>query len=149
MSCDIMKIQSNAPYAVRKETIISAPIETVWQLLTDFNRWPQWQEAVKTARIQGDLKPGSVFRWNSGGMNLVSTLEIVEPMQTIGWTGKGLGTQAVHLWYLEQTPAGTKVVTEESLSGWLPRVLKVFMPRFLDSSLTKTLEDLQKAVKSR
>jgi uncharacterized protein YndB with AHSA1/START domain len=146
---DTLQIQANAPYAVRKEVVISAPIEHVWQLLTDFDRWPQWQEAVKTSKIEGRLIPNSIFRWNSGGMRLVSTLQVVEPPQSVAWTGRGLGTDAVHIWHLESVAGGTRVTTEESLAGWLPRLLKVFMPGFLDASLTKTLDDLRKAAESR
>lgn len=144
-----LQIQANAPYAVRKEIVINAPVEKVWQLLTDFDRWPQWQEAVKSSKMEGSLAPGGIFRWNSGGMNLVSTLKVVEPQRSVGWNGQGMGTQAIHVWHLESAAGGTRVITEESLSGWLPSLLKLFMPRFLDNSLTKTLNDLQKAAESR
>lgn len=144
-----MQIEHNAPYAVRKEIVMNAPIEKVWQTLTDIDRWPQWQEAVSNAKIESSLIPGGIFRWNSGGMNLVSTLKLVEPQRSIGWTGEAMGTHAVHVWHFENVAGGTKVVTEESLSGWLPRLLRVFMPRFLDNSLTKTLDDLRKASESR
>jgi hypothetical protein len=64
-------------------------------------------------------------------------------MQSIGWTGKSLGMQATHIWTFEKRKDGTYVKTKESLSGWFPRILKFFDPKFLEKSLQNSLQILK------
>jgi len=77
------------------------------------------------------------------GMGIVSTLQEVQPPQRISWTGKSPGMAAVHCWTFEAQGDHTRVITEESLSGWFPRLLKLLTPAFLDRSLAKSLETLK------
>lgn len=84
-----------------------------------------------------------MFKWKALGMGITSTLQEVDPPHTIGWTGDSLGMHAVHVWHLESSNGKTKVTTEESLSGWFPKILKFFNPNFLDQSLQKSLETLK------
>jgi hypothetical protein len=64
---------------------------------------------------------GSVFRWRSGGFNVVSTVREVEPGRRLGWAGWAFGTRAVHTWTFEPREDGVLVRTEESFEGCLVR----------------------------
>jgi hypothetical protein len=77
-------------------------------------------------------------------MTINSTIEVVEPNQRIGWTGTAIGTRARHIWTLKPHKDGTLLTTEESMDGWLTRILKVVMPKFLDASLDTWLQSLKK-----
>ena len=125
------------------EIVIHAPIERVWTLQSGIGRWPEWQPDVVSAELQGSLQAGTVFRWKAAGLNIVSTLQVVEPQARIGWTGVSLGMKAVHHWYFEARGSDTWVKTEESLSGWFARLLKLFDHRFLEKSLVKSLQTLK------
>ena len=138
-----MNIDRNAPMSAHKEIFIEAPPEKVWALHTDINGWPRWQPDVSSAKLEGNLAAGTVFRWKAKGLGITSTLQEVEPNRRISWTGSSLGMQAVHVWTFEPQDNGTRVVTEESLSGWFPRVLKLFMPAFLEKSLEQSLQVLK------
>jgi uncharacterized protein YndB with AHSA1/START domain len=138
-----MNIDPNAPLVARDEIVIAAPVEKVWGLETDINRWPEWQPGVTAARLEGDLAAGSVFRWKAAGMGLVSTLQEVQPPQRVSWTGKSLGMSAVHCWTFEAQGDRTRVITEESISGWLASLLKLLMPGFLQKDMVKSLETLK------
>jgi hypothetical protein len=81
-------------------------------------------------------------------MTITSTIEIVEPNERLGWTGTAIGTQARHIWTLKSHQNGTLLTTEESMEGWLARILKVVMPRFLDKSLDTWLQSLKKQAES-
>jgi uncharacterized protein YndB with AHSA1/START domain len=137
-------IDRNAPLTVRKEIFIAVSPEAVWQLHTDINRWAVWRSDIASAVLECELQPGSVFVWKTPGVKITSTLQEVETNRRIGWTGVGVGTKATHVWTLEPRDGGTLVITEESMSGWLPRVMKLVMPKFLNNSLGVWLGDLKK-----
>lgn len=139
-----MDINTNAPVFARKEIIINAPIEKVWQTQTDLEAWPGWQPDIATVKLDGDLKAGTTFRWKAQGLTIRSRLHTVEPNRRIGWTGTAMGMQAIHNWTFEAHGETTRAITEESLSGWLTRLMKLFDPHFLEKSLEATLQRLKK-----
>lgn len=141
-----MTVDRNAPLVARQEIMIAARREKVWALLTDIERWPEWQSDVSSARLEGPLAPGTVFRWKAKGLGITSTIEMVEGEKRVGWTGDSLGMKAVHIWTLEQQTSGTRVITEESLSGWLASLLKIFDKHFLEKSLLNSLQVLKARV---
>ncbi len=138
-----MEIDATAPLKARKETVIRAAPEKVWAVHTDIDNWPKWQPDVSSARLEGSLMAGSIFRWKALGLNITSRIQELVPQQRIGWTGDSLGMKAVHIWTFEAVPEGTRVITEESLSGWFPLILKLFSPRFLEKSLEGSLKTLK------
>lgn len=138
-----MDIDYNAPLHAEKEILISAPLEKVWSEMTRIDQWPDWQPDVTSAKLDGPLAKGTMFHWEAKGLKITSTIQIFEPMQSIGWTGQSLGMQAIHLWIFEERGESTCVKTKESLSGWFPRVLKIFDPKFLEKSLQNSLQVLK------
>jgi len=144
-----MQINLEAPAIAQYETMIHAPVEKIWDILSDIDRWSTWYPAVSQAKLTGTFAPGSVFRWKSGGTAIVSTLHEVEQYHRISWTGKAVGTQAIHVWILEPKAEGVLVRTEESFEGWLVFLLKGMMQRMLETSLQVWLTRLkQKAEES-
>jgi hypothetical protein len=71
---------------------------------------------------------------------VTSTLQEVTPHRRLAWTGKAFGTRAVHTWDLDVTRDGTLLRTEESFSGWLPRLMPKAMQRTLEQSLPAWLQ---------
>lgn len=143
-----MKVDVNATLVARKEVVVDAPVERVWEVQADIEAWPVWQEDVSEARLEGELERGTRFVWKAMGMKIVSRLESVEKNKEIGWSGKALGMQARHVWRFERMGAKTKVVTEESMSGWLVKLLKLVDHKFLEKSLTKSVETLKDHVET-
>lgn len=138
-----MNIDYSAPLFAEKDILISAPLEKVWSEITQIDQWPQWQPDVTSSKLDGTLATGTIFYWKAKGLDITSTIQIFEPMRSIGWTGKSLGMQAIHIWIFEKREDGTYVKTKESLSGWFPRVLKLFDPKFLEKSLQNSLQVLK------
>ena len=138
-----MKINHQAPLVAYREIFIQASPEVVWKIHTDINNWSQWQPGVDMAKLAGPLATDSIFQWKSGGLTITSTIQIVEPNQQIGWTGKALGTRASHIWMLKGHNDGTMLTTEESMEGWLISILKLIMPKFLEKSLDTWLQSLK------
>jgi uncharacterized membrane protein len=138
-----MKIDAKAPLKAKKQIVIETPVDTVWAIQSDIKNWPKWQKEVTYALLDGELAKGTVFNWKAMGMRIISELQEVSKNKTIGWSGKSIGMNAIHIWNFEKQGNKTRVITEESLSGWLPRVIKIFKPDFLEQSLSKALERLK------
>jgi uncharacterized protein YndB with AHSA1/START domain len=90
---------SEAPVRSRREIEIAAPPEIVWDVLTRFEEWPQWNREVKSMSFDGPVAPGSEFRWKAGPGTIVSTLEQVEPPRMISWRGRTMSIKAMHEWH--------------------------------------------------
>lgn len=138
-----MSIDANAPLIAREEILIHAPLNKVWALQTDIDHWSDWQPEISIARLEGPLAVGTVFAWKAKGLRIVSTIREYEPQTRIGWTGRALGMNAIHLWTFTPQNGGTRVTVEESLSGWFPRMMKIFNPAFLEKSMKQSLQVLK------
>jgi len=134
-----------APAQSSAQVSIETSVERVWQVLADIERWPSWNQAVETAKLQGGVAPGSVFVWKSQGYTVRSTLQAVAPGQRLTWTGAAFGTRAFHSWDLEATDGGVLVTTRESFDGWLPRLFPQAMQRKLEDTLPRWLAALKAA----
>jgi hypothetical protein len=144
-----LDINRQASLVTRKELFIQARPYVVWKVHTDINAWSRWQPGIALSKLDDSLHVGAVFQWKSGGLTITSTVQVVEPDQRIGWTGRALGTQAKHIWAFQPQEEGTLVTTEESMDGWLVRVLKIVIPTFLDDSLDVWLQSLKQQAEAR
>jgi uncharacterized protein YndB with AHSA1/START domain len=142
-------IDEQAPVVGTSEIEIAASPETVWAVLTDFERWPSWNRDVKSISIEGPVAPGSVFKWKAGPGTITSTIERVEPPSLIAWTGKTLGIDAVHFWYLEPRDGKTLVRTQESYGGLVARLLRRSLQKTLDRALADGLRYLKAEAEAR
>ena len=110
-------IDRTAPVVVDHSILIGAPIEKVWALHADINRWPAWQHDITAAECTGPLAPGAEFTWTSFNFTVTSTVYSLDSGSSILWGGESGGITGVHEWIFEPTPAGTRVSTSESFAG--------------------------------
>ena len=143
-----MNVDQNAPMVAYDDIWIKADLDTVWSTLTDINNWSEWQSGVSAARLLGPLSLGVNFEWKASGLGIKSTIRDFEPSNRIGWTGKALGMSAIHLWMLEPEAEGTHVWSEESMSGWFIRLIKIFDAGFLEKSMEASLQELKARVEN-
>jgi hypothetical protein len=142
-------INEQAPAVGASEIEIAAAPEAVWEVLTAFEGWPSWNRDVKSMTMQGDVAPGSVFRWKAGPGTITSTIQRVEPPRLIAWTGKTLGINAIHFWHLEPRNGRTFVRTEESYEGPIARTFRGSLQKTLDRALADGLGYLKAEVERR
>jgi carbon monoxide dehydrogenase subunit G len=137
------RIDSGAPVTARREVLIAAPPETVWELLSDPSRWHDIDPAIHGIRMTGAAQPGTRFTWRNGIARMSSRLAVVSPLREISWTGVSAGIRVVHRHVLTKTgDASTSVLTEESMSG-------LFLPLYYGSGkLGMTLEAWLRAIKT-
>lgn len=136
-------VNHSAPVYHSEEITINAPVEQVWDILTKIDEWPEWQAAVSEARLDGSLREGATFKWKAAGTSLTSQIHTIRQYREFGWTGKAIGTSAVHNWYFADLGGQTKLRVEESLEGFLPKLLKGFFQKTLAKGMRTSLEELK------
>ena len=144
-----MEVNKTAPAIATGEIEIRAEPEVVWDVLADIDNWPSWNPDVKEARLMGGLRESSVFRWKAGPGTITSTLEKVDRPREIGWRGKTMGINAVHVYKLEPHAEGTEVHTEESFDGLVASLLKHSMRKSLQKGIEGGLRHLKAEAERR
>ncbi|MCL6523124.1 MAG: SRPBCC family protein [Thermoflavifilum sp.] len=142
-------INEDAPVKTRNQIEINAPIDTVWEILTDIHNWPTWQKAVTKTEVFGEIKVGTKFNWKANGLSFKSKIHTVNLRAMFGWTGKTLGASAIHNWILKEKGNQTIVIVEESLQGVLPRLFRNYFQKSLNSGVMINLRELKTASESR
>jgi uncharacterized protein YndB with AHSA1/START domain len=97
---------------VTREVVLEAPLEEVWDALTDPEQLEEWF----ANDVELELEPGGdgVFRWDDGEERRV-VVEEVEPGRRFAYSWDD-GRVAIEL---EEVDAGTRVlVTETGETGW-------------------------------
>jgi uncharacterized protein YndB with AHSA1/START domain len=124
---------TGADRELRAETLVSAPPERVWGLLTDLARMPQWSPELLAMR---PLKPGGlrVGQWYLG-LNrrkavvwpTRSVLVVLEPGRTLAWDTRSSGARWI--WEIEPDGAGgTRVAHRRPVPRGLTLLGRVFAP---------------------
>ncbi|MGO9434404.1 MAG: SRPBCC domain-containing protein [Terracidiphilus sp.] len=102
---------------------VAASPQAVWSQLIDCVAWPQWYKHCSDVSIlRGGrcLSSDSKFRFKTLGFYFEPEVVTFEPHHTLVWSARGpAGTSGSHAWYIEATPGGCRVITEESQSGLL------------------------------
>jgi uncharacterized protein YndB with AHSA1/START domain len=66
-----------------REVEIDAPVEKVWEVLTDPNHWSDWFPGVESVTSVTSLGEGGRFEWTDEGRSGQGTIVSVEPMRYI------------------------------------------------------------------
>ena len=137
---------------LRTEIEIQASDKRVWQLLTDFTNFPQWNPFIRQAK--GEAKVGArleVHLQPSGasGMTFKPVVLKVEPNRELRWLGRLLMPglfDGEHIFTLE-TLEGNRVrfTQREVFTG----LLVPLFARSLDTDTRRGFEEMNQALKSR
>lgn len=144
---------SLACVAVYRSTLaVDAPAERVWEVLTDFDRWAEWNPSVPS--IEGEPRVGSTLTLTLAmpgrpSAKVKARLTEVVPPRRLVWDGK-VGAEwlfAGHREFLiESQPDGTARFTHvEDVSGMLFPLFRAFM----GGAIRRHHEGLNEAVKER
>ena len=143
MVMKMVSVNDEAPVLVKAEIEIDADPETVWNIIADIESWPHWNPDVKSARLQGEFKPGTQFLWKAGPAKITSLIQDVDPPHTLAWTGKIMGINAIHVWDIQVVDDKTIVQTEESWDGLMSSAMHDQLEEMLEKSLYSALNNLK------
>ena len=144
-----MDINQHAPVIAHEELHIAADVQTVWDVLSDLEHWPNWNTAVREMAVHGPVAPGTSFDWKAGPGTIKSSIAEVEAPHRIVWTGVTLGIRAVDAFTFEASDGGTLVREAESWEGLPARLFRARMDRTLRSSLRDGLRALKAEAERR
>lgn len=135
-------------FYVHNEIDIAASPETVWRILIDALKWESWYRGAKNVSFNNAsetlLTSASVFKWQTMGLKLQSTIKEFEPFRRLAWESKKKSIQGYHVWLIIPTAGGCKVITDESQNGWLTFFEKLFQPKKLKKLHDVWLMELKK-----
>lgn len=126
------------------EITVAAPAHTVWALLADASRWPQWYAACRWVRssARGPLPAGAAFDWKAHPVTLHSVVSESVPGKVFRYTAASRGLHADHAFTLTETPDGTRVISKETQAGPLPAAGRAVLGPSLYRATQRWLEDL-------
>jgi uncharacterized protein YndB with AHSA1/START domain len=138
---------SKCPVHARNEIAIAAPPERVWRWLIRAARWPNWYSNCANVEILSDggpdLAAGTEFRWKTFGAAITSRVLVFDPPHEILWNARGVLT-AYHGWTIAPEGAGSRVVTEETQRGFLPRIGWWYLRPMLERGHQNWIESLKR-----
>jgi len=130
-------------FYVHNEIEINASPEIVWDLLVRASDWEDWYDGIQNIRYeedtQSELAPNTKVFWNSMGQSLNNEIVEFEPYRSLSWKFKEEKIQGVHAWVIVPTATGCKVITDESQTGSLAKLQKIFLPNKLRKQHDKWL----------
>lgn len=136
MICDDRDVtQPSADRELRAETIVDAPPERVWELLTDFTQMARWSpEMVRMVPLKrGGLRVGQWYLGINRRKAVVwptrSVVGAVETGRRLVWDTRSSGARWI--WELEPADAGTRVVHRRPVPSGVTLSSKLFAPAFL------------------
>lgn len=134
---------------LRTEIEINATPERVWQILTDTEKFPQWNPFIH--RLKGNLKQGETIEVFLGesptkGMTFRPAVLEVKPNRTFRWIGhlfiNGL-FDGEHIFEIEPIDANcVRFVQREQFNG-------ILVPFFNFDSTQSGFQALNRAIKAR
>lgn len=131
--------------------VINASAETLWELMCDVNKWPQWKPFIISSSILSGspLGLGSVLQFKPklgpAPINLKVKISVFDKPRKLGWSGGGPGVTAFHGFEFEDAGGGkTRVISKETFEGIGVKILKLVIPQ---SKLEKLHEDWLEAIR--
>jgi len=135
---------------IRTEIDIGASPSRVWQVLTDFSSYPQWNPFIR--RIEGELVEGAklhIHITTPAGANREYSpkVTLVAPEQELRWLGKMPGLlSGEHIFVIERvSEKSVRLVHREVFGG----LLTSFFGSSLDNDVKKGFEEMNAALKKR
>lgn len=126
---------TTSDFYVHNEIEIEAPPERVWQLLVAATVWSNWYDGIQQIKFedstQVDLAKNTKVFWRSMGQDLNNTVVEFEAVSRLAWQFREQKIQGHHAWVIVPTATGCRVITDESQTGTLAKLQKVFLPNKL------------------
>ena len=137
---------------LRAEIQISAPIEQVWRVLTDFDHWKDWNPMVNqasgTASVPSKLKLTMRGLDSKDAMKYEPIVLEVDPPKYLRWRAtmmSGFMFTNDRVFELKAKNGGTEVINREEFSGLMVRLFWSKMNQFV----VPMLEKMNKALKNK
>ena len=133
---------------IHTEIEIEAPADRVWQELTDFAAFPDWNPFIES--VEGDLSAGARLKVNLKGMSFNPTLLKVEADRELRWLGRlmapGLFDGEHHFIIENNSEGGVRFIQGESFTGVLVPLMALLG---IFRSTARSFDEMNRALKDR
>jgi uncharacterized protein YndB with AHSA1/START domain len=136
-------INKNAPVKTVQKITINASPEKVYSIMTNVDQWSTWQADIQKPVLNGSFEKGNSFNWKTGGLTIRSNIHTAVPSKKIGWSGRAFGAFAIHNWTFTEKGNYTEVTVEESMEGWLVKLMQKKFQKGLEKSLQIWMNNLK------
>lgn len=110
---------------------IAAPPDTVWRVLTDVERWPEWARSTRDLRfIEGNrIAVGARANIGLAGSLFPTIWEVtsVDEGRSFVWENRAPGVRNIAGHYVEATNNGAKVRLTIDISGVLGTLMRPYL----------------------
>ncbi|GAB3616737.1 SRPBCC domain-containing protein [Okibacterium endophyticum] len=142
-------VQRAHPHVLSSSIDIDAPPSTVWDVLTDFAAYPEWNPSLLGMRGVPEVGETLGFRTADDGFDVTPTVLAATPAAELRWKGHlvvvGL-FDGEHRFTLEELPGGgTRLTQDERFRG----ILIPFMAGWLDAETLPEFAAMNAALKER
>ena len=124
---------------------IHADSETVWNILTDFGSYPDWNPFITS--VEGTLEVGKKLKADIGSFQFKPTVKIFEKGKQLTWLGRlifpGLFDGRHTFECIPQKDGTTTFIQKESFSG----ILVPFLKKKLDGETKEGFEAMNQKLK--
>lgn len=141
-----------AAFFVHNQIEIEAPVEIVWDIITNVAAWSDWYSGASDVVVpspDGRVRPGDVVSWKTMGLKFDSHVKEFEPPYRFAWESRKSVIQGYHAWLIGPTENGVRVITDESFQGFLADMQRVFQPNKLHGLHQEFLEQLKVLAEAR
>ncbi|HEX4019019.1 MAG TPA: SRPBCC family protein [Frankiaceae bacterium] len=131
----------------RASIVIEAPVERVWNVLMDVEKWPDWSPTMTSVKRleSGMFRPGSTARIKQPKLaEAVWRVSAMVPQRSFTWStrSRGVTTVARHT-VLALEEGGTRVGGQIDQTGPLSLIAKVFFSRLTRRYLEQEAQGLK------
>jgi uncharacterized protein YndB with AHSA1/START domain len=146
-SARLLRPASRPPIVVQNETVIPAPAERVWDLLTDVEGWPSWYRACRWVRLESNGNGNASFRWKAHPVVLRSTVVAADRPRSWAIIADAPGLHADRTFTIRPTLDGLSavVVSYETQIGPVPWLGRMYLAPRLYAANQAMFADLSRA----
>ncbi len=139
---------------LRTETVLDAPPEQVWEMLSDLGAWDTWNPTLFAVRPGSVLEPGREIRMKLRLGPVVvpmrQQVRVVDPPRELRWRSKQLVPapllDVIRHFRLEPLEGSrTRLIQTEAMSGFLAKPTA----RLIGKLIVKGYDDLGRALATR
>ncbi|MDA1354428.1 MAG: hypothetical protein O3A01_08215 [bacterium] len=143
------EVNTKADVIINSDRIIDAPVNVVWEIMSDIDGWPLWNASVfKMEKRDIQAVSGNQFQWVYNDHEFVSTIGAASSPNVLSYSSLSGGHGIVSVWKFEEWNKDSTLVTvEQSVGGFF---IAVFYDKEELKMLTEEwLEHLQSESKRR
>jgi ribosome-associated toxin RatA of RatAB toxin-antitoxin module len=141
-----MRLLNPTPFEVCREVFIEASPSRVWEVLSDFEKWPEWTPSMSDVKIL-DAQPiglGSRVRVKQPKLQAcVLTITVWKPGAGFEWKTRspGVCSSAVH--WIHESPTGSRVTLGIRFHGVLAPLVRCLAGSLIENYVTLEAQGLK------